>query len=69
MASLIDTNVLVYLYDPRSPQKQEVAERILRKGVATGELALPHQTIVEFVAATTRRKGTSGRGARAAGAV
>ena len=57
MASLIDTNVLVYLHDPRFPEKQDVAERVLREGLAAGELALPHQAIVEFVAATTRRKG------------
>ncbi len=57
MASLIDTNVLVYLHDPRFPEKQEVAERVLREGLAAGELALPHQAIVEFVAATTRSKG------------
>ena len=57
MASLIDTNVLVYLHDPRFPEKQEVAERVPREGLAAGELALPHQAIVEFVAATTRSKG------------
>ena len=57
MASLIDSNVLVYLHDPRFPEKQEVAERVLREGLAAGELALPHQAIVEFVAATTRPKG------------
>ena len=60
MASLIDTNVLVYLHDPRFPEKQEVAERVLREGLATGELVLPHQAIVEFVAATTRSKGKEG---------
>jgi len=57
VARLIDTSVLVYLHDPRFPEKQEVAERVLREGLAAGELALPHQAIIEFVAATTRPKG------------
>ncbi len=48
------------MHDPRFPEKQEVAEQILREGLATGELVLPHQAIVEFVAATTRSKGKEG---------
>jgi predicted nucleic acid-binding protein len=54
VASLIDTNLLVYLHDPRFHDKQAVAERLLRDGLTSGSLVLPHQAIVEFVAATTR---------------
>lgn len=54
MASLIDTNVLVYRYDPRFPRKQEIASEILRRGIAENSLRLPHQAIVEFVAVVTR---------------
>lgn len=54
MASLVDTNVLVYRYDPRSPDKQVLARELLRRGLARQELILPHQAVVEFVAATTR---------------
>lgn len=54
MAALLDTNVLVYRVDPRDPGKQERAESFLRKGMIDGDLRIPHQAVVEFVAATTR---------------
>jgi predicted nucleic acid-binding protein len=52
--ALVDTNVLVYRFDPRFPRKQEIANDLLRAGVADGSLYLPHQAVVEFVAAVTR---------------
>jgi predicted nucleic acid-binding protein len=55
--SLADTNLLVYRYDPRFPAKQRIAEQVLRQGIADGSVVLPHQAVVEFVAATTRRRG------------
>ena len=57
MAALIDTNVLVYRYDPRFPHKQRIASELLREGVLRGDLRLPHQAIVEFVSAVTRAHG------------
>ncbi len=51
---LIDTNVLIYCYDERFPDKQRIAESILRDGIASGHLRIAHQSIVEFVSATTR---------------
>ncbi|HKY35992.1 MAG TPA: PIN domain-containing protein [Polyangiaceae bacterium] len=54
MAALVDTNVLVYRFDPRLPDKQARATELLRRGIAEDSLRLPHQAIVEFVAATTR---------------
>ncbi len=54
MASLIDTNILVYRHDPRDAAKQEVATSILRRGLVSGDLLLPHQAILEFVAAVIR---------------
>lgn len=54
MASLIDTNILVYRFDPRDPIKQEIASDVLRSGLAEDSLVLPHQAVVEFVAAVTR---------------
>ena len=51
---LIDTNILVYHYDDRFPDKQAIASDLLREGIATGSARIPHQAIVEFVAATTR---------------
>lgn len=54
MAALIDTNVLVYLFDSRFPAKQRVATDLLRRGIAEDSVRLPHQAIVEFIAAVTR---------------
>lgn len=61
MAALVDTNVLVYRYDPRFPAKQKIAVDLLRKGVAKDTLRVPHQALVEFVAAASRplRDGSS----------
>ena len=54
MTRLIDTNLLVYRFDPRDPVKQAIADRVLRAGLAEDSLVLPHQAIIEFVAAVTR---------------
>ena len=54
MAALVDTNVLVYRHDERDRRKQKIARDLLRAGVADGSLRLCHQSIIEFVAATTR---------------
>jgi predicted nucleic acid-binding protein len=53
--ALVDTNVLVYRFDSRFTDKQERAKEILRKGVADDSVRLPHQAVIEFVAAVTRR--------------
>jgi predicted nucleic acid-binding protein len=54
VAALVDTNVLVYRVDPRFPVKQRIARDLLRDGLARDAVRLPHQAIVEFVAAVTR---------------
>lgn len=54
MAALVDTNVLVYRFDPRFPEKQARATRLLRRGIERHSLRLAHQAIVEFVPAVTR---------------
>ncbi len=54
MAALVDTNVIVYRFDPRFPQKQRRATELLRQGIADDTLRVPHQAVVEFVAAVTR---------------
>lgn len=54
MPWLADTNVLVYRFDHRFPEKQRRATELLRGGIADGEARIAHQGIVEFVAATTR---------------
>jgi predicted nucleic acid-binding protein len=54
VAALVDTNILVYRFDPRDARKQAIAERLLRQGIRDNSLRVPHQAIVEFVAACTR---------------
>jgi predicted nucleic acid-binding protein len=58
VAALVDTSVLVYLYDPRVPGKQRRAHEVLRKGLKADGVRLPHQAVVEFVAAVTRPTGS-----------
>lgn len=57
MAGLVDTNVLVYRFDARFPGKQRIATELLRRGIAERSIRLPHQAVVEFVAAVTRPLG------------
>jgi predicted nucleic acid-binding protein len=54
VAALVDTNILVYRFDGRFPGKQKRATEILRRGIAEDTLRVPHQAIIEFVAAVTR---------------
>ena len=54
MAGLIDTNILVYRFDPRFPDKQRIATELLRDGISNDSIRVPHQAVVEFVAAITR---------------
>jgi predicted nucleic acid-binding protein len=54
VASLVDTNILVYRFDARDPIKQQRAHEVLRNGLLDDSLVLAHQCIVEFVAAVSR---------------
>lgn len=58
VASLVDTNILVYRCDDSDPAKRIAATNLLRKGGADRSLRLPHQALVEFVNSVTR--GRSG---------
>jgi predicted nucleic acid-binding protein len=54
VAALVDTNVLVYRFDARFPDKQARAHEILRRGLVEDSVRLPHQAVIEFMAAVTR---------------
>jgi len=54
VAALIDTNILVYRFDRRFPEKQRKATALLRRGIVEDSVRVPHQAIVEFIAAVTR---------------
>jgi predicted nucleic acid-binding protein len=60
VASLVDTNILVYRCDASDPDKQAAARELLRAGTAKNELRIPHQALVEFVNALTKGR-TGGR--------
>ncbi len=57
VASLVDTNILVYCFDPREPAKRAYARELLRQGAAEKTIRIPHQALIEFVSVVTRRKG------------
>jgi len=54
VAALIDTSVLVYRFDGRFPEKQRIARQVLRRGILEDSVRVPHQAIIEFVAAISR---------------
>lgn len=59
MAYLVDTNILVYRFDPRFPEKQATARSLLRKGLAEDAVRIPHQALLEFLAVVTRVRAGS----------
>ena len=56
MAFLVDTNVLVYRFDARYPEKQQIARDVLHRGLAEDSARIPHQALLEFVSAVTRTR-------------
>ena len=56
MASLVDTNILVYRCDPRDPAKRDAARDLLRRGAVSGDLRIAHQSLVEFVNSVIRSR-------------
>ena len=48
---MLDTNILVYRFDNRFPEKQKIAIGILRRGIVENSVRVPHQAIIEFIAA------------------
>lgn len=59
MADLVDTNIIVYRFDSRDPRKQKLATAFLRAGLEMETVRLPHQAIMEFVAAVSRPLGNN----------
>jgi len=58
VATLVDTNILVYCYDPREPSKREAAREVVRLGSAANQIILAHQVLVEFVSVVTASRAT-----------
>jgi len=62
---LVDTNVLVYLYDARYPDKQARARDVIQVLIDTGRGVLSAQVLSEFFSASTHKFGMSPELARA----
>jgi predicted nucleic acid-binding protein len=56
VAFLVDTNVLVYRFDARYPEKQRIARDVLYRGLRDDSARIPHQALIEFVSAVTRTR-------------
>jgi predicted nucleic acid-binding protein len=54
VAALVDTNVLVYRFDPRDPVKKGRALSLLRSGIEDDSLRIAHQAVTEFMVAVSR---------------
>ncbi len=53
--SFFDTNVLVYLFDSSSPEKQTVARELFAEEVRSGRAGLSTQVLQEFFVVVTRK--------------
>jgi len=56
---LIDTNLLIYFYDPNQPDKQKQSERILEQLELTRSGRLSVQALAEFFSVATRKLSPS----------
>ncbi len=56
--SFFDTNVLVYLFDNRDPEKKTRAQQIFAEESERGRAVLSTQVLQEFYWATTRKLAT-----------
>jgi predicted nucleic acid-binding protein len=56
---LIDTNLLIYLYDPNQPDKQKQSERVLEQLELTRSGRLSVQALAEFFSVATRKLSPS----------
>jgi predicted nucleic acid-binding protein len=57
VATLVDTNILVYRCDPRDLAKRDAARLLLRRGELSGDFRIAHQSLVEFVNSVIRSRG------------
>jgi predicted nucleic acid-binding protein len=53
---LIDTNILVYIYDSFDPYKQQKAYTVVEQAIQTTQAVITPQIIKEFFQATTRSR-------------
>jgi len=56
VTAIVDTNILVYLFDRGVPLKREQARELIGQGIAAQSIVLPYQALIEFVSVTTRAR-------------
>src|SRR5271168_2707789 len=55
----LDTNILVYSFDPVEPRKASVAEDLITRAVASGLGVISYQVVQEFINVSLRRFGAA----------
>jgi predicted nucleic acid-binding protein len=53
--TFLDTNILIYADDADSPEKQKVAQEIIRRGFGSGNAVLSTQVLQEYFVVATRK--------------
>ena len=51
----LDTNILVYSFDKRVPEKQQIAQDLIANGLKSGKAIISYQVIQEFINVSTRK--------------
>lgn len=54
-AELLDSNVLVYLFDETDERKREIAKRIVYEGIGSGRACISSQVVQETLNVITRK--------------
>ena len=53
--SFLDTNILVYAFDPKAKSKREYAQLRITRAVATGDAVISFQVVQEFLSLALRK--------------
>jgi predicted nucleic acid-binding protein len=53
--SFLDTNIFVYTFDSRTPQKQKVASGLVMAALKRGDASISYQVVQEFINVATRK--------------
>ena len=53
--SFLDTNILVYAFDPEAKSKREYAQLRITRAVATGDAVISFQVVQEFLSLALRK--------------
>ncbi|MDX1641434.1 MAG: PIN domain-containing protein [Balneolaceae bacterium] len=54
----LDTNIIIYSFDDRDVQKQEIAKQLITEGLLQNQAVISYQVVQEFVNVVTRKFST-----------